>query len=443
MRRSHLSLAVALVAILASPVPHPAAGGEDRAPPRPDRPVGLPGSTGPSDQAAPEAAPYAQVATDVDLAVVVPELQAAFAERYGGYWLEIGRRSDTMHVAVVGATRQDAATVARLTDHHPRVTTDAVTHGYDALLAAQEEIARSLATSTDFTVGVDVAANEVVVQTESRDVRATASVAQSAARRGGARAHRQDGGRAPARDLGAAVRVQAATPITVAAAGPADLAAPTNPNRNVFPPYESGLRALIAISSTTRAVCTSGFVLRNGSGWYGTVAGHCGAWNRRVAFGSTWADVVRANGYTRTSRVAADVALVSLSIRRWPSRPVVHATGTRHPLLVGRLTNAAIGRGLRLCFEGVTSDTANCGPVNLTRQWVCCDGTRRQFYYSCIGYPSRPGDSGGPVYQVLAGGRANAAGMVSSSVTIGGRASTCFSLIQTIEGTMRSTIYLR
>jgi hypothetical protein len=441
MRRCRLSLAVALVAILMSTVPRPAAG-EDRAPvPRADPPSTPRGSSGLLGASGPTAAPYAQVANDLDLAVVVPELQAAFGERYGGYWLDIGRRADTMHVGIVGATRQDAATVARLTDHHRRVTIEAVVHGYDALIAAEEEIARSLDPATDFSVGVDVAANEVVVQTESRDVRTTASVAQAAARRGGAR-HQRQGGVASAPDVGGAVRVRGATPITVGASGPAGPAAPTNANRNVFPPYEAGLRAVIAISSTRQAVCTSGFVLRNGFGWFGTVAGHCGAPNRRVGFGTRWADYVRANGYTTTSRVAADVAMVSLSVRRWPSRAVIHATGTVHPRLVGRLSNAAIGPGLQLCFEGVSSDTSNCGPVTLTRQWVCCDATRRQFYYSCIAYPSRPGDSGGPVYQRLAGGRANAAGMVSSSVTIGGRASTCFSPIQSIEKAMASRTYV-
>src|SRR5690606_36762267 len=115
----------------------------------------------------------------------------AFGERYGGYWIEDRRHDDVLHVAVVDATEEDRATVAGLTGHHPWVVTDAVTHGYDDLLAAQDEIALSLDPDEgDFTVEVDVAANTVVVRTEGAEDSATTGEAREAARRGAPRQNR-------------------------------------------------------------------------------------------------------------------------------------------------------------------------------------------------------------------------------------------------------------
>src|SRR5690606_22064119 len=134
------------------------------------------------------------IATELDLTVVVPALQDAFGDRYGGYWIEDRRRDDVLHVAVVDATEADRATVAGLTGHHPRVVTDAVTHGYDDLLAAQDEIALSMDPDEgDFTVEVDVAANKVVVRTEAADVTTTTREAREAARRGARRQNRERG----------------------------------------------------------------------------------------------------------------------------------------------------------------------------------------------------------------------------------------------------------
>src|SRR5690606_41629502 len=64
------------------------------------------------------------IATELDLTVVVPALQDAFGDRYGGYWIEDRRHDDVLHVAVVDATEADRATVAGLTGHHPRVVTE-------------------------------------------------------------------------------------------------------------------------------------------------------------------------------------------------------------------------------------------------------------------------------------------------------------------------------
>src|SRR5690606_20629358 len=124
MRRS-LPLVATLAAMLTGLVPQPSAA-DPAAEPQRSRP------DGPGRAAQP--AGRAEVADELDLAVVVPALQDAFGDRYGGYWIEHRQHDDLLHVAVVDADDEDRDTVARLTDHHPRIVVDAVTHGYDDLL---------------------------------------------------------------------------------------------------------------------------------------------------------------------------------------------------------------------------------------------------------------------------------------------------------------------
>ncbi len=88
----------------------------------------------------------------------------------------------------------------------------------------------------------------------------------------------------------------------------------------------------------------------------------------------------------------------------------------------------------------MASDSGNCGRIVRANQWMCCDAGGHSFYYSCIDYPSRPGDSGGPVYFPVNPGRAIAAGTVSSTVTVNGLTMTCFSTMESIEYILGSTL---
>ncbi|MFO7279540.1 MAG: hypothetical protein C0P77_003945 [Thermoanaerobacterales bacterium] len=451
MRRS-LPLAATLAAILAGLAPHPSAADPAARPPsRPAVPHRTGQPPGPTD-----------IATELDLTVVVPALQDAFGDRYGGYWIEDRRHDDVLHVAVVDATEADRATVAGLTGHHPRVVTDAVTHGYDDLLAAQDEIALSLDPDEgDFTVEVDVAANAVVVRTEAADVSATTSEAREAARRGARRQNRERGraprvgtpwgtpgprdprvpptttppppppGEEPASDLAEAVEVVPEVDIDIA----------PQADRNTFPPYAAGLSTRILVGTRWNG-CTTGYVWANAFGYFGSTAGHCGRVNDGVVIGPAIVDVIRANGYQPHVWVQADAALISLSARGWPHRPEIRAGvgGRSHRTVTGKYLNAQIGNGLELCFQGVTSDSGNCGRVVRANQWICCDAAGKSFYYSCIDHPSLPGDSGGPVYRPVEPARAVAAGMVSSSVTINGTRLTCFSTVESIEYILNSRL---
>src|SRR5690606_41631136 len=109
MRRS-LPLAATLAAILAGLAPHPSAADPAARPPaRPAVPHRTGQPPGPTD-----------IATELDPTVVVPALQDAFGDRYGGHGIEDRRHDDALHGAGVDATEAHPATAAGLTRHHPR-----------------------------------------------------------------------------------------------------------------------------------------------------------------------------------------------------------------------------------------------------------------------------------------------------------------------------------
>jgi len=415
------ALSVALLSSTAStigsvPVAPPAAFGAPASPAAPD----------PATGAERLRAPYQQVADELDLTTVIPALEARFGYRYGGFWLEPpgrGRPADILHVGVVDARPADRTAVAQIVGRHPRVVTDAVTHGYKDLVAAQEEVAATLdpATTGSFAVDTDVATNRIVVHAAG-DPRRTAAQARDAVRRG-------VGPRAPS-DVADAVDVVPTSDVAVELLGS---------SRGSFPPYEAGLDMVVAYGRTINR-CTTGFLFRNYYGWFGSTAGHCGPGNGGVAVGPRIVDAIRLNTYYPDRTVRADVGMYSLSILRWPAHPVVHGNGY-HRRLTGKFANSQLGTGLRLCFEGVASDSGNCGSIVRSNTTVCCDGSGRSFVFTCINFPPLAGDSGGPVYHP-SGTRTIAAGMVSAAVTINGRRSMCFTTIANIEARTNSRLIL-
>ena len=459
MRRFSLPVAILVVITLTVVVPPIAGAGPEGAdrPPRAEAlaaPASVEASHGVLDAVAASAnsvaAPYDQIALELDPTVVVPALMQAFGERYGGYWIEVRENDDVMHIGVVGATAADGEVVAQVTGGHPRVVTDAVEHGMDDLLAAQDEIAATIDPEDgNFAVETDPATNSVVVRTESDDEADTLAVAQDAARRGAAEQAaaptgepRQGPAPAPPAAIGSASTAPATeTPATETPATDVATAVTVEPatdiviepqDRRNFPPYEAGQSALIAWPGRT-VQCTTGYLFYNRYyGYFGSTAGHCGNIGNGVAIVPHIVDTVRMNGYYPNKWVSADAALFSLSNRPWAAWPMVN-TGNGVRGITGRYLNTQIGNGLRLCFEGVTSNSGNCGAVVRANEWLCCDATGRGYFYSCLNYPSLGGDSGGPVYFPSGSGQAVAAGSVSSSVTINGQRLTCFTMVESTE----------
>lgn len=117
-------------------------------------------------------------------------------------------------------------------------------------------------------------------------------------------------------------------------------------------------------------------------------------------------------------------------------------TDLTHYAVNQKYSNAEMGPGLSLCFEGITSGSDNCGPIVRANQTVCCDGYGHAYVYTCIAFPPQPGDSGGPVYKLRGDLTAAVAGMLSSAVTINGATSMCFSTINNIEAVMNSQLVM-
>jgi hypothetical protein len=372
----------------------------------------------------PSRAAVATTPAAADVTAAIPAVQAALGPRYGGYWIDERHTPGAVHVQVVGATAADRATVRSLTAGDPGVVTDSVAQSYDALVAAKDEIAATLAGSgRRFAAEVDPRRNAVVVTTTG-EAAPTAGLARAAARRGAAQVARWHPAAPPAADIAAAVAVEPHASIALQ---------PLGTSRNSFPPNEAGLGITIA-SGGLRFRCTTGYEFRNGFGMFGTTAGHCGRLRDGVAVGNTaMTDSIRMNGYQGHTTVRADVSAYSLTANRWPGRAVVHTQGAVHRRVVSRYTNAQITSGLRLCFDGITSDGGNCGAVVRTNSTICCDANHKTFVFDCINFASRPGDSGSPVYAPRADGAVTAAGALSSNVTINGQVLMCFSTIQNLE----------
>lgn len=441
MRRRpvRLVLLAASVGVMSTLTIAPVAGPETR-----------PAAASPVDRRPPPPTPPRhQVAEEVDLTTVVPALEEAFGARYGGFWIEPDHERDRLHVAVVDATPDDAALVAQLTGGHPQVVTDPVDYSYAELRAAQDEIVQTLDRSSgDFTVSAEVASNSVVVRTASEDPAAVSAPAEDAARRGVAEEQAgldagpelaapavPDAGGGEAADPTPAPEVAPESTRDVAGAVVVEQDAsidlePTVDRWN-WDAYGPGL-SVTTWDGWSAYQCTSGFIFHHWAyGYFASTAGHCGTPGAWTAVGGRWFDAIRVNRYHGVGWVAADVGLFSLSAHGVPAWPMVRANW-----IVGlnaKFLNSQIGRGLWLCFEGVGSVWGRCGTVVRSNEWMCCDSAGHAYFYSCINYPSAPGDSGGPVYHRYPSGAAVAAGMVSSSVVLDGQRVMCFTMVESMQ----------
>jgi hypothetical protein len=457
LRRTPLVGTVALVASLLWLSPEATvgawtSGGASQGQPAGATATGEAAETSPADDAGPPE-------DAVDPVAVADAVERQAGDRYGGYWVEPQDDDEVVHVNVVEPTQADhraaAEAAAGGTD---RVRVHEVAHSYGDLVAARDAVASSLdrEQTGDFAVGVGVPENGLAVETERGHVDATRLVSLAAIRQRALGPG--DAEVAPASEASETSEANGAGQ----AGGPGGVTATTDALDQVddidvvtgsdigveplgetpttFPPYEAGLHLLIPSGGTTTR-CTSAFSFSNGGGIYGSTAGHCARRGESVRAGATVIDTVAINPSEGATRVEADVALYSLSSRGWAHEPVMHGP-SGHRRVTGSLSDGQIGNGLRLCFDGRKSGVGNCGAVNATGEVICCDGANRSFVFTCLDHAAQSGDSGGPVYRSVGTGTARAAGILSSSVTVGGRRSMCFSTVDQVQratGTRLST----
>lgn len=361
-----------------------------------------------------------------NIADFVVRLSEAYGSRYGGYFQDRSTLPTTTKILVKRPTAEDEATLRSFTVD-PRVTLVPADYSDAEAEEIKRRISDVLRKRGHPQVGVtyDVAKKRFVVMSARLD----------------------EGSRAETRAIVSADRLELREGWT---------AESVHSTRLDYPPYEAGQQATMRdISGTAIAgACTTGFVVYDTSvplppapgsnPYYGLSAGHCGDYGTSAFIGSKYVGVVRGSSWPYAS-VDADTLLFTIATP-YVSDYINVQIGpgfTAHRQVDGQLSNAQLGRGERLCFQGITSQNNNCGTIFATsvpEQTIRTANTAlkgqqtiRNLY--CIDYASDKGDSGGPMYKAGPAGAATAAGTVVSVVKDANDSpvGTCFSTMDWIR----------
>lgn len=206
-------------------------------------------------------------------------------------------------------------------------------------------------------------------------------------------------------------------------------------NRKIYPPYYAGAAILV---SDGRSNCTSAYQSSDGFLSYGSTAGHCvGGRGASTFMGPEATELpVTENHYRGRARTTSDSAIFRVSYDDATRGRVLVADG-KYRDVTGKFTRKGLKNGTRLCFQGISSDNNNCGPINATNVEYR-DGNdpviERAF---CLKHKGERGDSGGAVYQVKKDRSAKAAGIASYRAWVRSgwqvNRSTCFTTIEEFE----------
>jgi hypothetical protein len=331
-----------------------------------------------------------------------------------------------------------------------------------ALVAARDAVAAALVDRGvgDFVVDVDPATHRIQAEITSAGVvgdALTAAALRRAADAGVAVEAPEAAPTGTATDAGATdagATDAGATDAGATDAAGSDAARPrvdVSPRRSIaveplrrsaadVPPYGAGLAVDVAGgASLFHGTSAWAFVAGDGTTPLGSTAGHCGDVGAPVAVGDVPIGVVADNGYYPVSRVVADVALFTLPGGA-PVSAAVQVPPRAPRLTTGTVPDGQLAVGTQLCFAGRASGGDQCGPVTAVDRVTCCDATGRTFVFTCIDQVARSGDSGAPVYRPVGVDGAEGAGILSSSVTLDGRSSMCFTTLDAIEATTGARI---
>lgn len=205
---------------------------------------------------------------------------------------------------------------------------------------------------------------------------------------------------------------------------------PTHANRNVYPPYEGGLRAEYVLANN----CTTNFVHVNGFGSFGTSAGHCApsaTWNTHPIRMGTYATQLRANYYWNQAgnETWSDTAMWIVPTADRTARILANSDQQFHRTVDSRF-NGNPGL-INVCRQGITTDGGGSCANMYVNSWRFTDenGILHR-YHDCMNGVSLLGDSGGPVYHRPDATHATAAGSVWGNLMIDGALRTCLSRVQ-------------
>ena len=189
------------------------------------------------------------------------------------------------------------------------------------------------------------------------------------------------------------------------------------------------------------AGCTTGFVVSNTYGLFGTTAGHCasnGVGSTVRAPDGSFTDHVRLNLYTSEAGPESDALLFSTNHIYNYGRAMRAVTS--HPGVAGTFAEGTPNVGTQnICRVGAVSDNELCGTITRSslRVW---DGQRQPLVW-CFNRPNGGGDSGGPVYRNESG-KVRAAGLISGVAVLDGVVSTCYTHIYWLLAKSGSSIVL-
>jgi hypothetical protein len=192
-------------------------------------------------------------------------------------------------------------------------------------------------------------------------------------------------------------------------------------------------------------VCTSGFPVVNGFGYFTVTAGHCGPDVNTTIWssdGEPWASTITPYDHTRLTKwnpsgtIAGDVSMFSI-----PSTlPVIRVSPSQNRIIKGG-EDPTILEG-DICFRGASSAAERCGTVSTVNLVSVVEG--RTFPAFCIYKLSAVGgDSGSPIYKKIDTTQARIRGLVSfiwDSDGDGAKDKTCGSPVSKVLSITASTL---
>ena len=348
---------------------------------------------------APDPLAGGDLSATVDVAATTKAAMARLGGDYGGAWID--RSSGTPVLEIAAAGSENLAAVASGLIAEPGVELVAADTGLAELERGRDRALDALPKGTPRPIAIDAdpSRGAVVISAAGIDPAAQARIASAA---------------------GIPVLLEGEDALT------AELVKDACPV--CYPPWRAG----VPIRSG-RALCTGAFTVLQGKRhkhkFRALTAGHCQTDRRSVHASHRRVGRITRNSFRGERRVAADALRFKIPRRQRRARLALPPPDGDVPV-IGKLPDRALVPGQYLCFSGRTTG-GGCG--YLTRDDIALRIGKKTFTHLwCVGVPTRPGDSGGPVVQPRDDGAVRAAGLVDITLQTNTTDEMCFSSIELV-----------
>ncbi len=193
-------------------------------------------------------------------------------------------------------------------------------------------------------------------------------------------------------------------------------------------PYRAG--KYLAVGGA-RSNCTASFLVRKNGRHYGMTAGHCGRNGAVVRFAGRIRGTIQHNTLWARNPARTDAALFPLSS---DASLFLFESTSRIRRVTGAYKRPDLVKNMWVCTRGAFSAAPSCGPITAVNVTTYSNIARRNVqtgfaWKKVTGPGTRSGDSGAPVYRVLANGNVWAVGVHRAG---DGRGTSYFTPLQTI-----------